>query len=115
MNGIMTGKKKYVKNDQIKKAYCPQIEGLYMADLVGFISERRALHEYFPDIEEIPKQGKQWVKNMLRILCEAEFRAWVNQRCQQHREKVDRVQNNNVSLYIVYAHRSASSPRSQPC
>ena len=58
MNGIMTGKKKYVKNDQIKKAYCPQIEGLYMADLVGFITERRALHDYFPDIEEIPKQGK---------------------------------------------------------
>ena len=114
MNDIMTGKKRYVKNDQLKKAYCPQIEGktssnlisisdalgLYMADLVGFIAERRGLHEYFPDVEEIPKQGKQWVKNMLRILCEDEFRAWVNQRCQQHREKVDRVQNNNVRRLI---------------
>ena len=70
MNDIMTGKKQYVKNDQIKKAYCPQIEGLYMADLVGFITTHRNLHEYFPDIEEIPKQGKVWVKNMLRILCE---------------------------------------------
>ena len=55
MNGIMTGTKKYVKNDQLKKAYCPQIEGLYMADLVGFILERQHLHDYFPDIEEIPK------------------------------------------------------------
>ena len=55
MNDIMTGKKKYVKNDAIKKAYCPQIEGLYMADLVNFITERRALQEYFPDLDEIPK------------------------------------------------------------
>ena len=55
MNGIMTGKKRYVKNDAIKKAYCPQIEGLYMKDLVEFIMERRALHDYFPDFEEIPK------------------------------------------------------------
>ena len=37
MNDIMTGKKRYVKNDSIKKGYCPQIEGLYMADLIGFI------------------------------------------------------------------------------
>ena len=81
MNGIMTGKKKYVKNDSIKKAYCPQIEGLYMKDLVEFIMERGALHDYFPDFEEIPKQGKQWVKNMLRILAEDEFRAWVSQKC----------------------------------
>ena len=29
-----------------------------MADLVSFISERGALHDYFPTIEEIPKQGK---------------------------------------------------------
>ena len=58
MNQIMVGEKKYVKNDQIRKAWCPQIEGLYMSDLLVFIQERRGLHEYFPDIEEIPKQGK---------------------------------------------------------
>ena len=58
MNDIMTGKKKFVKNDAIKKAYCPQIEGLYMGDLVNFIVQRPFLHEYFPAIEEIPKQGK---------------------------------------------------------
>ena len=81
MNDIITGRKRYVKNDAIKKAYCPQIEGLYMADLVGFIQERRALHDYFPAIEEIPKQGKAWVKNMLRILAEDEFRAWVSEKC----------------------------------
>ena len=61
----MTGKKKYVKNDAIKKAYCPQIEGLYMADLVSFIQERRALHDYFPDIEEIRSKES----NGLRTCC----------------------------------------------
>ena len=55
------------------------------------------MQDYFPDIEEIPKCGKAWVKNMLRILAEDEFRAWVSQICKLHREKVDRVQKNNVN------------------
>ena len=101
MNDIMTGKKRYVRNDEIKKAFCPQIEGLYMADLVGFIAERRALHEYFPDMEEIPKQGKQWVKNMLRILCEEEFRAWVSQRCQQHNQRGSKARHDQCVLAIL--------------
>ena len=56
-----------------------------MKDLLEFIVERPALHEYFPEIEEIPKQGKAWVKNMLRILAEDDFRNWVNERCRIHR------------------------------
>ena len=55
LNDICLGKKKYVKNDKLKKAYCPQIEGLYMKDLMEFIVEREDLYEYFPAIEEIPK------------------------------------------------------------
>ena len=40
LNEIMTGKKKYIKNDAVKKAFCPQIEGLYMKDLLEFIVAR---------------------------------------------------------------------------
>ena len=71
--------------------------GLYMKDLLDFIRDRRDTHDYFPDEEEIPKQGKQWVKNMLRILCEDEFRAWVAERCRLHRAKADHQRNLNVS------------------
>ena len=87
LNDICLGRKRYVKNDAVKRAFCPQIEGkwplvagrsprigLYMRDLLDFISARRDLHDYFPDEEEIPKQGKEWIKNMLRILAEDEFR-----------------------------------------
>ena len=87
LNDICLGRKLYVKNDAVKRAFCPQIEGkwplvagrsppigLYMRDLLDFIRVRRDLHDYFPDEEEIPKQGKEWIKNMLRILAEDEFR-----------------------------------------
>ena len=89
LNDICKGRKKYVTNDKVKKAFCPQIEGLYMKDLLEFIVEREHLLEYFPDVDEIPKQGKAWIKNMLRILCENDFRSWVNDKCRLHREKND--------------------------
>ena len=60
-----------------------------MKDLMEFITDRPQLHDYFPELEEIPKQGKAWIKNMLRILCENDFRNWVNERCRLHREKND--------------------------
>ena len=47
------------------KAYCPQIEGLHMQDILAFIERYRDLHDYFPDICDIPKCGKEWVTNIL--------------------------------------------------
>ena len=67
-----------------------------MKDLMEFITDRPQLHDYFPELEEIPKQGKAWIKNMLRILCENDFRNWVNERCRLHREKNDQQRNLNV-------------------
>ena len=57
----------------MKKAYCPQIDGLHMKDIVHFIKQRNGLLAYFPVEEEIPKCGKEWVTNMLQTLCFDEF------------------------------------------
>ena len=63
---ILRASKQCVLRSQVRQAYCPQIEGLYIADLVDFVLMRsdKAM-SFMPKLEEIPKAGREWVANVL--------------------------------------------------
>ena len=62
----------------MQKAYCPQIEGLHLKDLIQFINSHDHLEAYFPKEEEIPKCGREWVANVLQTKYPEEFKRFVH-------------------------------------
>ena len=76
---IFRGSKKYITRQQSQKAYCPQIPGLHLKDLLSFIESRPGLYEYLPAREEIPKLGKDWIAGMLQTLCTEEFITYIRE------------------------------------
>ena len=48
-----------------------------MTDMIAFIRARPPLLAYFPDEQEIPACGREWVANMLQTLTPTEFSAAV--------------------------------------
>ena len=92
----------------MKKAYCPHIEGLHMPDLITFSKRYPQVLEYLPAEEEMIKAGREWITNMLYTLKPEEFQALVRSKEQDRRDKMDAIQQNNVSFRHVLAIRFKS-------
>ena len=60
-----------------------------MQDILGFIETYGDLADYFPDLCDIPKCGKEWVVNMCQTLKPDEFNAFVRQKEKARRAKMD--------------------------
>ena len=71
--------------------------GLRMTDMIAFIRASPPLPAYFPEEQEIPACGREWVANMLQTLSPQEFSAWVRQAEQARRTRMDDKANRNVS------------------
>jgi len=74
---IIRGEKEFITTKEMSKAWCPNIEGLYMKNLLKFIEERPELTNFLPNDEEIVKSGRDWVANVLQTKCCENFSSYV--------------------------------------
>ena len=121
LSDIFQGKRRFVKRSEMKKAYAPHIEGLQLSEIVSFIKKHPEILQYMPAEEETPKVGREFICNIVYTIKPAEFTAFVREKEQMRRAKMDSIRNNTVRLQAAdycYSFKSIqSSPKSfrRPC
>jgi len=100
MSSIFHGERPCIDRSQLTKAFCPQIDGLFIKDIIAFIKTKPDIAVYFPEEEDIPKCGKEWVSNMLASLCNEEFEALVKAKVRDRRDKIDSSRKSMVSFLV---------------
>ena len=96
LSDIFRGQRRFIKRSEMKKAYCPRIEGLDMPQILGLIRQHPSVLEYLPEEEEITRVGREFVCNVIYTLKPDEFNAFVREKEQFRRAKMDTARNNTV-------------------
>ena len=95
---MLQGKRKFISRQEVKKAYCPHIEGLTLPEIMNFIRRFPQILEYLPEEEELHRVGREFVCNVAYTLRPNEFTAFVREKEQLRRNKLDALQRNTVSF-----------------
>ena len=82
----------------MKKAYAPHIEGLTLAEILTFIRQHPIILEYLPEEEELTRPGREFICNVAYTIEPDDFTAFVREKEQQRRQKLDNIQRNTVRL-----------------
>ena len=89
LKDIISGKKKYVKQDSVKNIYVPQYEGLGLTQIWGHVENNPELKAYFPDeLKERARLPKYFVCNILATLATDHFFEWVSSQTDARNTKV---------------------------
>ena len=89
MDDILKGRKKYVKRHEMKKGYCPRLEGLVLKDMLPFLMGLPELRHYLPEEHEIVKCGRQWIVEIANTVVGKEFEAYVLKKEIERRSYMD--------------------------
>ena len=77
-----------VKCSNVKYMFCPQYDGLSLADILNQAKQYPITFEYLPEEAELKRLPRQWVINLVYTLVEDLFAAWVNERVEQRNRKL---------------------------
>ena len=89
LRDIISGKKKYLKQDKVSHCYVPQYDGLGLREIYAHIDNDADLKDYFPDdFKERARLPKQWIVNLLSALTGGDFGEWVMTQINARNERV---------------------------
>lgn len=77
---LITGKKKYIKCDQVKYMFVPQYESLSIERILEKAQQWLEVWNYLPDERDIHRLPRQWLINVIFTLVGEPFQEWTDER-----------------------------------
>ena len=89
LKDIISGAKKYVKQNEVKNIFVPQYEGLTLHIIWRQVKNNPDLKAYFPDLKiERDRLPKYFICNLLATLAPEHFSEWVLSQVEERNTKI---------------------------
>ena len=77
----------------------PQYEGLSLKDIANYLRNgHQQVADYFPDDQEVPKLGKEWICNVCATVLQDTFSGWVKQQVELRNALVTEKRNLMIAM-----------------
>ena len=78
LKDIISRRKRYLENDEVKTLHVPQYKNLTLEKIMDFVRDKPRINQYLPDEVDLPKIPKQYVVNLCTAVLGETFKDWVH-------------------------------------
>ena len=98
LKDLISGRKKRIKNNEVKHIAVPQYEGLGIKEMTTFLQDHQQVAQWLPDMQEIPRLPKDFLANVAFTVVQGPFGNWVKQMITARNAKLATDQQLNIEV-----------------
>jgi hypothetical protein len=109
LKDLLSGRKKRVKNTQVKHISVPLYDNLTVAKICDFLQSHPQVANWLPDLREVPRLPKEFLCNIAFTVIGKSFGEFVKSRIEMRNSKITTERQLNIELDAELANAFAAS------